>query len=191
MTMYDEVNHLPDTDKIKILVVENDLSTQLLYEKGLFDQVFDKKMTVSGKAALHIYNEWQPDVIMIDIYLPELNGYFVLKEIRTLFIDKKTTIVMASSKSRSQDITSCMALGIEGHIVKPFSLRDIALKVLGFYAKKEPVRSEKAKTICQDILKQSPFRLPLNKDTSKTTEDTKGISDVTADTNTTITTKGK
>lgn len=43
------------TDKIKILVVEDDRTTQLLYDKGLFNEVFDKKMVASGKKALLVY----------------------------------------------------------------------------------------------------------------------------------------
>ena len=124
-----------NTDKIKILIVEDDHSTQLLYNKGIFDQIFDKKMVVSGKEAIIAYDKWHPDIIVLDIYLPEMTGFQVLKEIRTTFEDKKTTIVMATSLSGSEDVLSCMKMGVEGYIIKPFSLREIGLKILSYYAK--------------------------------------------------------
>ncbi len=168
-----------NTDKIKILIVEDDHSTQLLYNKGIFDQIFDKKMVVSGKEAIIAYDKWHPDIIVLDIYLPEMTGFQVLKEIRTTFEDKKTTIVMATSLSGSEDVLSCMKMGVEGYIIKPFSLREIGLKILSYYAKKEPERARKADTLCREILKQSQIRWLLDKDKSKTKEGTEGVSNGT------------
>ncbi|MCX5856050.1 MAG: response regulator, partial [Deltaproteobacteria bacterium] len=126
MLSKDEVNYLLESqcsqngkDKIKILIVEDDLTTRLLYDKGLFNQIFDKKMVVSGKEAILVYNEWHPDIIMLDIYLLEMTGYQVLKTIRTNIKDDETTIVMATSLSDKEDVLSCMKLGIEGYITKP------------------------------------------------------------------------
>ena len=151
-------------DKIKILIVEDDHTTRLLYDKGLFNQVFDKKMAVSGKEALLVYDEWHPDVILLDIYLPEMTGYQVLKEIRTTIKDKKTTIVMATSLSDKEDVLSCMKLGVEGYIIKPFSCSEIGANILGYYAKKEPERARKAEALCREIAKQSQVKLLLDKD---------------------------
>jgi DNA-binding response OmpR family regulator len=178
MATGDELNNLSDervqslsgqstqnaSSKIRILVVEDDPSTQMLYEKGLFNQIFENKIVASGKEALRIYREWHPEIIMLDIYLPEMSGYHILKEIRQNIGDKETTIVMATSQSRSQDITACMTLGVEGYIVKPFSLRDIGAKIISYYAKKEPDRAQKADAILQEILKEAPIRLLVAKD---------------------------
>ena len=173
-----------DTDTIKILVVEDDHTTQLLYDKGLFNQIFDKKMVVSGKEALLVYNEWHPDIIVLDIYLPEMTGYQVLEAIRTIIEDKKTTIVMATSLSGTEDVLSCMKLGVEGYIIKPFPLWEIGAKILGYYAKKEPERARKAETLCRELAKQSQIRRLLDRDKSKTKEDTEGVSDGASDTET-------
>lgn len=169
------------TDKIKILIVEDDHSTQLLYDKGFPDQIFDKKMAVSGKEAILVYYEWHPDIIVLDIYLPEMTGFQVLKEIRATFEDKKTTIVMATSLSGSEDVLSCMKLGVEGYIIKPFQLQEIGAKILSYYAKKEPERAMKADVLYRETLKQSRIRWLLDKDKSKTEENKEGVSDITPD----------
>jgi DNA-binding response OmpR family regulator len=186
-----EVNNLLEpqasidgTDKIKILVVEDEHTTQLLYEKGLFNQIFDKKIVVSGKEAIVVYDEWHPDIIILDIYLPEMTGYQVLKKIRATIKDTKTTIVMATSLSGSEDVISCMKLGVEGYIIKPFSLQEIGIKILGYYAKKEPERSRKAATMCREILKQSQLRWLLDKDKAVTKKDSEGNSNDVSDTET-------
>jgi len=173
-----------NADKIKILIVEDDHTTRLLYDKGLFNQIFDKKMVVSGKEAILVYNEWHPDIIMLDIYLLEMTGYQVLKAIRTTIKDNETTIVMATSLSDKEDILSCMKLGIEGYIIKPFSCSEIGAKILGYYAKKEPERARKAEALCREIAKQSQVKLFLDKDKSKTKEDAEGVRNGTSDTET-------
>jgi CheY-like chemotaxis protein len=164
------------TDKIKILVVEDVQVTRLLYEKGLFSVIFDKKMVVSGREAILVYQEWHPDIIVLDIFLPEMTGYQVLKEIRTTLADNKTTIVMATGLSGREDILSCVKLGIEGYIVKPFQWREIGAKILDYYAKKEPERATKAGELCREIAKQAHVQGLLNKETSETRESTRDVS---------------
>ena len=182
MLSKDEVNYLLepqrsqiDADKIKILVVEDDHTTRLLYDKGLFNQIFDKKMVASGKEAILIYNSWHPDIIVLDIFLPEMTGYQVLKTIRTNIEDKKTTIVMATSLSSSQDVLSCMKLGVEGYIIKPFQCGEIGVKILSYYAKREPEQAKKAQTLCKEISKQSQVQWLLDMEKPKTKEGAEGI----------------
>ncbi len=170
MVPEDEVTLSPESqssaseEKIKILVVEDDRTTKLLYDKGLFGQLFDKKMVVSGKEALLVYEEWHPAIIILDIYLPEMTGYLVLKKIRTDINDKETTIVMATALSGKEDILSCMKLGIEGYIVKPFKATEIGEKILGYYGKKEPERARRAMVLLKEILKQSQVKERSGKD---------------------------
>lgn len=171
-------------DKIKILVVEDDRTTLLLYDKGLFNQIFDKKMVVSGKEAILVYDEWHPDIIVLDIYLPEMTGYQVLKAIRTKIGDKKTTIVMATSLSGSEDIMSCMKLGIEGYIVKPFQCMEIGAKLLSYYAKKEPERARETEAQCREIAKQSQAKLFLDKHKPMTKIDKENANDRASSTGT-------
>lgn len=180
----DELNRLPeshdspgDTDKIKILVAEDNHTTRLLYDKGLFREVFDKRMVVSGKEALLVYDEWHPDIIVLDIFLPEMTGYQVLKTIRKAVKDNKTTIVMATSQNDKEDVRSCMTLGVEGYIIKPFQCIGIGEKILSYYAKKEPERARKAVALCREVAEQSQNRLLLDKDTSKTHEDSESMQD--------------
>jgi len=146
-------------DKIRILVAEDDAGTRLLYDEGLFDQIFDKKMVVSGREAMLAYEEWHPDIMILDIYMPEMTGYQVLKEIRTIIGDKQTTIVMATALNGKDDVLSCIKLGIEGYIIKPCSLLQILTKILGYYSKKDHLGVQQADAVCRDAVKQYQAKL--------------------------------
>ncbi|MHB8773219.1 MAG: response regulator transcription factor [Syntrophales bacterium] len=183
-----EVNQLLETwypegaaERIKILIVEDDQATKLLYNRGLFEQVFDRKVTPSGREALRLYAEWHPDIIVLDIFLPEITGYQVLKEIRTILDDRKTVIVMATSLSGRDDVLSCIKLGADGYITKPFSCGEIGTKILSYYAKREPDRAKKAAALCAVIAKQSRLQSLLEKDSARPKEDPQEAAEVPAD----------
>lgn len=156
----DELNALirPDGsfigNKIKILIVEDSPNINLLYNRGLPDSVFEKRFAANGRDALVTYNEWQPDMIILDIMLPVMTGYSVLKEIRTKFNDKSTTIIMSTSLSKKEDVTLMIEQGIQGYIIKPFNVRDIGGRILKYYRNIDPARSEAALVACQKYLEE-------------------------------------
>jgi CheY-like chemotaxis protein len=117
-------------DKLKMLIAEDDISTQALYHKGLTDNVFEKRFASNGTEALEIYESWSPDIIILDIYMPYMTGYSLLMKIRNDFEDNKTTIIMATSAHKKDDIQDCMNLGIQGYILKPFNFKKIEAEIL-------------------------------------------------------------
>ncbi len=118
--------------EIKILLVDDDKSIHDLYDKGLVNTIFTKRFAGNGKEALEIYHEWHPDVIVLDISMPVMAGYSVLKEIRNKRDDKSTIIIMATASTDSQDIRDCITLGIQGYIIKPFTLKEIGDAILHY-----------------------------------------------------------
>jgi CheY-like chemotaxis protein len=118
--------------EIKILLVDDDKSIQDLYDKSLSDAIFTKRFAANGKEALEIYQVWHPDVIVLDIMMPVMAGYSVLKEIRGKRADKSTAIIMATASTDSQDIRDCITLDIQGYIIKPFKLKEIGDTILHY-----------------------------------------------------------
>jgi len=55
--------------RIKLLIAEDDESTRALYEKGLNNDMFEKRFAVNGEDALDIYFAWHPDIIVLDIVM--------------------------------------------------------------------------------------------------------------------------
>jgi CheY-like chemotaxis protein len=118
--------------EIKILLVDDDKSIQDLYDQGLGNDIFAKRFAGNGKEALEIYDAWNPDVIVLDIMMPVMAGYLVLREIRGKRDDKSTAIIMATASTDSQDIRDCITLGIQGYIIKPFKLKEIGDTLLRY-----------------------------------------------------------
>jgi DNA-binding response OmpR family regulator len=117
---------------IRILLTDDDKTIQDLYAKALPDDAFEKRFAGNGQEALEIYEEWHPEVIVLDIVMPLKTGVTVLEEIRNTFYDKATKIIMATSVSDTHAVRECLNFGIQGYIVKPFKLQEIAGKILQY-----------------------------------------------------------
>ena len=125
--------------KIKLLIAEDDESTRALYDKGLNNDMFEKRFAMNGEEALDIYYSWKPDIIVLDIVMPVMTGYSVLQEIRENVGDKKTTIIMSSSMSTKDDMRDCSKLGIQGYITKPFKYKEIGNIIINCFQKSKPL----------------------------------------------------
>ena len=126
---------MDETRKLKVLIAEDDASLQALYNKGLTDEFFEKRFASDGKEAMDEYATWSPDIIILDIYMPNITGYSLLMKIRKDFEDRTTAIIMATSAQHNEDINDCIKLGIQGYIVKPFKFKKLATEILRCYEK--------------------------------------------------------
>ncbi len=131
--------------KLKILVAEDNPLTQKLYSVGLSDSVFDKKIVENGKIAFEVYEKWHPDIVITDIVMPVMNGFQLLQKIRISGKDKKTTLIVSTSSSDKEDVLSCMKMGVQGYIVKPFLSSEISQAVLKHFKKKATAKKAKLK----------------------------------------------
>lgn len=118
---------------IKILIAEDDDVTQKLYSIGFRDSHFELRFADNGEDALAVYEQWQPDIIILDIIMPNINGYRTLEIIRNTHKDLSTTVIMASAIADKKEILACAKLGIQGYILKPFKAKEIARTVIGYH----------------------------------------------------------
>jgi len=78
---------------------------------------------VDGQDALEVYKTEKPDLILLDVIMPKLNGLDVLKKIRET--DKSTKVVIITSVGQSSVVEEAMSLGAERYITKPFRYEDL------------------------------------------------------------------
>jgi len=130
--------------KIKTLIVEDSKAIQVIYDAGLKDAVFEKYFEIDGNDALEIYATWHPDIIILDMMIPGMSGYSLLKEIRQERGDETTTIVVASSLSSRDMVADILKLGVQGYMVKPFTHKEVSQKILDSYRKMNPERADAA-----------------------------------------------
>ena len=120
-------------NKLKILVAEDENVTQQLYSIAFRDEKFDLRIVDNGEEALATYKSWQPDIIILDIIMPDMNGYQTLDVLRTTLHDTSTTVIMASAISDKNEIIACAKLGIQGYLIKPFTTKKLAQTVLCYH----------------------------------------------------------
>ncbi len=125
-------------DKAKILIAEDSRSMQMFYNTQLPDDRFDKRIAANGKEAINAYTLWKPDLIMLDINMPVMDGLNTLKAIREEMKDRSTPVIMVTSQSDKEKVLSCAKLGVQGYIAKPFKGQELLDKIANcLSAKKE------------------------------------------------------
>lgn len=141
-------------EKIRILVAEDEVVSQKIYERGLNMEVFEPYFTDNGQDALDAYLEWQPELIVLDMRMPAKSGYAVLKEIRETHQDKDVAVVMATAVSDKDDVVACVKVGIQGYIVKPLKIAEIGTKILDYYKQVNPEKAEAGLKALEEIRKK-------------------------------------
>lgn len=123
--------------KLKILIAEDKRIDRVIYNKGLPDDVYEKKFAEDGEETVDKYQSWQPDIILLDLMMPQKSGFSVLQDIREWEknSNKKTAIIVATMLSKKEDIEDCARLGIQGYFIKPIKTADMNKKILNCYQK--------------------------------------------------------
>jgi two-component system response regulator RegX3 len=109
-----------------VLVVDDDLSYREVLNVGLAHEGFTVHLAADGKNALHGFARTKPDVVLLDLRLPDLSGSEVLKEIRKV---SDTPVVMLSASNEELDIVLCFELGADDYVAKPFRLRELVARL--------------------------------------------------------------
>ena len=109
----------------KILIVDDEPNIVLSLEFLLEQDGFDVAVARDGEEALAQVAAFRPDLVLLDIMLPRLNGYEVCQKIRETPEWAGVRVLMLSARGRELDVSKGMALGADGYITKPFSTRDL------------------------------------------------------------------
>lgn len=116
-------------ERKKILIVDDELSIlvplQFLMEKS----GYDPKLAQSGKEAIEKISNFKPDLVLLDIMLPDLDGYEIYQRIRENKEWDQIKVIFLTAKNRDTDIAKGLALGADAYIVKPFSNVELLDKV--------------------------------------------------------------
>ena len=113
-------------DKTKILVVDDDEHIAELISLYLIREGYDTKEVYNGNDAVKAFEEYKPNLIMLDIMLPGLDGYGVCKEIRKT---SGVPIIMLTAKGDTIDKVLGLELGADDYMVKPFEPKQLTARV--------------------------------------------------------------
>ena len=122
-----------ENDKTKkILIVEDEPSIVLPLKFLMEQHGFSVLVAETGEAAVNILNDTIPDLILLDIMLPILDGFEVCQIIRNNTALDNTKVVFLTAMGRDVDIAKGLALGANDYVTKPFANSEIVEKVKGF-----------------------------------------------------------
>jgi len=117
------------TNKAKILIVDDNVDTVELLTKRFHAEGYDTSEAYDGEQALQQVVEYQPDIILLDIMMPKIDGYEVSKRLKSYDNTKHIPIIMLSAKARVPDKIKGLDLGADDYIVKPFDYRELSQRV--------------------------------------------------------------
>ena len=113
-------------NKHKILIVDDDENIAELISLYLTKECFETKVVYNGESALTEFKSFSPDLILLDIMLPEIDGYDVCREIRK---ESNIPIIMLSAKGEVFDKVLGLELGADDYIIKPFDSKEMVARV--------------------------------------------------------------
>jgi DNA-binding response OmpR family regulator len=113
--------------KTKILYVEDEEVLAMLVRDHLIRNGFEVHWTVNGKEAESMFQEYHPDLCILDIMLPGISGYEIGKKVRS--INKSVPIIFLTAKSELKDVVEGFKSGGNDYLKKPFSLEELMARV--------------------------------------------------------------
>ena len=113
----------------KILVVEDEVNTSELLRRYFEIVGYDVVNAHTGQEAIDMALEHEPEVIILDIVLPDLDGYEVCKRLRSNEKTGKTPIVFLTTKDERSDRLEGLRLGADDYLSKPFDVEELRLRV--------------------------------------------------------------
>ncbi len=124
--------------KSKILIVDDEQDVTELLEFNLRQAGYDVISAEDGAAALKKAREVIPDLILLDVMLPEMDGTEVCKQLRRDPITSRIPIIMLTAKAAEIDRVLGLELGADDYVTKPFSPRELVLRVRGLLRRGQP-----------------------------------------------------
>ena len=148
---------------MKLLLVEDDKDISDFIHEGLAREGIAVSRVADGKSALEIAGEEDFDIILLDVMMPELDGYQVLKKLRSQ--GNQTPVLMITCKGQERDKLQGFNSGADDYIVKPFVLSEVIARIRAILRRmdKSPAKGThatllKAGDIQLDLLKREAKR---------------------------------
>ena len=123
--------------KKKILVVDDEEHILELLKINLEFSGYDAYIYETGKGALEVIEKIKPDLILLDLMLPEIDGIEICKRIRENSKFNKIKLLILSAKSDEIDKILCLEIGADDYITKPFSLRELLARIKAIFRRED------------------------------------------------------
>jgi two-component system, OmpR family, response regulator RegX3 len=121
---------------MRVLVVEDEATIARPLRRALEREGYSVSLCDTGHAALRLARTWSPDVILLDLLLPDLDGRDVAREIRA---KSSVPIIMVTARGEESDRVAGLELGADDYVVKPFSVPELVARMRAVSRRVVPV----------------------------------------------------
>jgi DNA-binding response OmpR family regulator len=109
-----------------ILVVDDQSSVRQLLQEYLNEQGFEVITAADGQSALYTARRLQPDLILLDIMMPKMDGYQFLRQFRQ---ERQTPVIIITAREEETDAVLGLDLGADDYVIKPFRMRELMARI--------------------------------------------------------------
>jgi DNA-binding response OmpR family regulator len=110
----------------KLLIVEDDENISELLSLYMEREGFQTKIAADGEMALSLFTSFSPDMVLLDVMIPKLDGWGVLREIRA---ESQTPVIMLTAKGETSEKVSGLQMGADDYIAKPFEMKEVIARI--------------------------------------------------------------
>jgi DNA-binding response OmpR family regulator len=115
----------------KILIVDDEPNIVISLEFLMKKEGFEVAVAVDGDEALAKVDSFRPDLVLLDVMMPKKSGFEVCEALRADPEKAGLQVVMLTAKGRETEVAKGLAIGADAYVTKPFSTKDLVLKVKG------------------------------------------------------------
>ncbi len=113
----------------KILIVDDEINIVISMEFLIKQAGYDLQIARDGEEAMEKVTSFEPDLILLDVMMPKINGFEVCRRIRANPDWRNIKIIMLTAKGREVEVAKGLALGADTYIIKPFSTKELMSEV--------------------------------------------------------------
>ena len=132
----------------KILVVDDTRNVQLVISDFLSAQEYQVLTASDGREALEVVRQSAPDLVLLDIMMPNMDGYQFISQLRR---ESSTPVIMITARQQEADIIKGFDLGADDYITKPFRLRELLVRMRAVLRRAAPLTEESTLLVIGDI----------------------------------------
>ena len=128
----------------KVLLVEDEWTLSGIVRDALETMDFSVELAYDGSEGLRRYFEVRPDILVVDVMMPKMSGFDMVKAIRQS--DKETPILFLTAKTTVDDVVTGFNLGADDYLKKPFAIPELVVRMKNLLGRKQPSREESQET---------------------------------------------
>lgn len=125
----------------KVLIVDDETNIVISLEFLIAQAGYELRVAHNGQEALDQVAAFEPDLILLDVMMPHINGFEVCRRVRENPAWQHTKIIMLTAKGREVEVTKGLALGADAYVTKPFSTKELLAQIRDILGDNESLKA--------------------------------------------------